>query len=176
MLLGVLCVVHRRCFFPAGGQSVAETLFSQDARGRFGKLPVTYYAYNFTVASVRPWTFFWFPFTKIYSQSTMAAQPFFNMNMTASNVSPGRTYKYLNDSSYALWPFGYGLSYTEFALSSPGAAKTWRVTGLKDSFQADIKVTNVGPMAGDEVVFLFLNASSAVRNNSAMLVAIEEKM
>ncbi len=90
------------------------------------------------------------------------------MNMTASDVSPGRTYKYLNDSSYALWPFGYGLSYTEFALSNLVADKTWHVGGLKDSFHATITVTNIGSVAGDEVVFLFLNASAAVRNNSNM--------
>lgn len=57
-----------------------------------------------------------------------------------------RTYRYFTGE--ALYPFGFGLSYTHFSLSDPSvAADTARVT-----------VVNDGPMAGDAVVQVYVAA------------------
>eukprot|EP00051_Salpingoeca_urceolata_P005045 m.69906 g.69906 ORF g.69906 m.69906 type:complete len:794 (+) comp14022_c0_seq3:229-2610(+) len=128
------------CFYPGatGGTSVAETVLGD--QNRFGKLPFTLYAYNFTLAS-----------------------DFTNMNMTDG---PGRTYKYLKNESYALWQFGFGLSYTTFSLSSVGASVG--STADCELFRGDcvlggasVTVTNTGHRAGDEVVFLFHHPSAS---------------
>ena len=64
----------------------------------------------------------------------------------------GRTYRYL--ASAPEYPFGYGLSYTRFAYSalklgtaSLSAGGTQRIS---------VEVQNVGPVAGDEVVQLYV--------------------
>jgi beta-glucosidase len=64
---------------------------------------------------------------------------------------PGRTYRYF--LGQPLFPFGYGLSYTRFAYSGfnaperVAAGEPVKVTG---------EVKNTGPVAGDEVVELYL--------------------
>ena len=50
------------------------------------------------------------------------------------------------------YPFGYGLSYTTFAYSSP------RVRATKDGFEASITVRNTGRAASKEVVQLYVSA------------------
>lgn len=50
------------------------------------------------------------------------------------------------------YPFGYGLSYTTFAYSTP------KVKATKDGFEASIVVKNTGKLAGKEVVQLYINA------------------
>ena len=52
----------------------------------------------------------------------------------------------------ALFPFGYGLSYTEFETASPRTA----IEGRRVSFTIDVK--NVGKRAGKEVVQLYVGA------------------
>jgi beta-glucosidase len=59
----------------------------------------------------------------------------------------GRTYRYFND---ALFPFGFGLSYTSFTVGE--AAR--HTEG--DAVVLDIPVTNTGSMAGDEVVQVYI--------------------
>lgn len=64
----------------------------------------------------------------------------------------GRTYRYSN--AEPLYPFGYGLSYTTFAytnldLSAPQLDGT-------DSLTVRVSVQNVGSLAGDEVVQLYV--------------------
>ena len=63
-----------------------------------------------------------------------------------------RTYRYMKDN--ILFPFGFGLSYTEFAYSNArvvdSLAKKGRVT-------VSANVTNVGDRAGDEVVQLYIS-------------------
>jgi xylan 1,4-beta-xylosidase len=179
-----------------GGTAIAEAVFGE--QNRFGKLPFTWYASNFTAAS-----------------------DFDNMNMTDG---PGRTYKYLKDArcmqpsprgaavhmsihrcmhmyvyacvvlrfrlfksllvvlhSLALWPFGYGLSYTTFTLTdatahnptptttAPAITTSIRaapalailqVAAPHDSLEVSVRVTNTGSVTGDEVVFLFKNSSA----------------
>ena len=56
--------------------------------------------------------------------------------------------------SGALWPFGYGLSYSDFAYSDASLSKTEIGTG--DFLKASVTVTNNGPYDGDEVVQLYI--------------------
>jgi len=126
------------CFYPgaSGGQSVAESLFG--VSNRWGKMPFTYVHNNYTELS-----------------------NFVNMNMTndpAIKGQIGRTYKYIKDQSLVAWPFGFGLSLTTFEIAAPSAA--YRVTATEPA-AVSVKVSNTGKVAGDEVVFLFHNASAA---------------
>jgi len=125
-------------WFPGatGGTALAETVFGE--QNRFGKLPFTWYASNFTAAS-----------------------DFDNMNMTDG---VGRTYKYLTDPSLALWPFGHGLSYTTFAISDAELdAPLLRAAAAHDTLGARVRVTNTGSVRGDEVVFLYKHSADAER-------------
>ena len=60
----------------------------------------------------------------------------------------GRTYRYFND---ALYPFGYGLSYTTFSVGEGKLSKT----GDK-SYTLTVPVTNVGKRDGEEIVQLYI--------------------
>jgi beta-glucosidase len=65
----------------------------------------------------------------------------------------GRTYRYFEGTP--LYPFGYGLSYTSFSYSGltvPSGAVT-----AGDPVVAEVKVTNTGHVAGDEVAQLYLS-------------------
>ena len=54
----------------------------------------------------------------------------------------------------ALWPFGFGLSYSSFAYSAPSLSKS--EIGASESLKASVTVTNNGPYDGDEVVQLYI--------------------
>ena len=62
-----------------------------------------------------------------------------------------RTYRYFDGE--ALYPFGYGLSYTSFAYSKPEADTE---AGQDHLVQVTVDVANTGSMAGDEIVQLYL--------------------
>ena len=64
----------------------------------------------------------------------------------------GRGYGYENNDGRPLYPFGYGLSYTSFALENPDLQKT----GAGWDLSLDVK--NTGDCAGDEVVQVYLRA------------------
>nr|WP_231133152.1 glycoside hydrolase family 3 C-terminal domain-containing protein [Capillibacterium thermochitinicola] len=66
----------------------------------------------------------------------------------------GRTYRYMQDEP--LYPFGYGLSYTTFAYRQLAIDKTSFVIGQDQSVRVTVEVENTGPVAGDEVVQLYL--------------------
>lgn len=63
----------------------------------------------------------------------------------------GRTYRYFKGQ--ALYPFGYGLSYTKFAYSDMQLSAAQ--AGATDSLTVKVKVKNEGSQAGDEVVQLY---------------------
>jgi beta-glucosidase len=68
----------------------------------------------------------------------------------------GRTYRYFKDEP--LYPFGFGLSYTQFAYSDlklPSALATG------NSVEVSVKVKNTGGKEGDEVVQLYINDEKA---------------
>ena len=63
----------------------------------------------------------------------------------------GRTYRYFEGE--ALYPFGYGLSYTDFSYASPRVSAARVPADGKVTVSVD--VTNSGAMDGDEVVQLY---------------------
>lgn len=62
--------------------------------------------------------------------------------------------EYADASNKPLYPFGYGLSYTEFKLDNLQLDKT-ELTA-EDTIQISVDVTNIGQHAGDEVVQLYI--------------------
>lgn len=72
--------------------------------------------------------------------------PFVNYSMK------GRTYRYFEGE--ALYPFGYGLSYTNFSYKNLKSSKL-QMSG-NDSCKISVDVTNIGDYNGDEVVQLYI--------------------
>ena len=113
---------------PESGRVVAETLFGDNNPG--GRLPITFPK---TTGQIE----FNFPF-KPASQASQGGEN-----------SWGKT-----SVNGALYPYGYGLSYTKFEYSN------LQVSPEKENSQGDVQVsvdvTNTGSRKGDEVVQLYL--------------------
>lgn len=69
----------------------------------------------------------------------------------------GRTYRYFTREP--LYPFGYGLSYTNFEYNDLNFDKN--AVGAKDDLIATVNVKNAGSMASDEVVEIYLTHPNA---------------
>lgn len=65
----------------------------------------------------------------------------------------GRTYKYME--SEPMYPFGYGLSYTNFSYSDIKLSREKIEKG--ESLKASVKVANTGKTTGEEVVQLYIS-------------------
>jgi beta-glucosidase len=77
------------------------------------------------------------------------------------NHKPTARRGYLFGTTEPLWPFGFGLSYTTFALSEPRLDRS--EIGPGESATVSVDVTNTGERAGDEVVQLYVrDATSSV--------------
>ncbi len=63
-----------------------------------------------------------------------------------------RTYRYFK--GVPLYPFGFGLSYTNFTYSNLKLSKT--TISKNESVNAEVTVTNSGKVAGDEVVQFYI--------------------
>ena len=72
--------------------------------------------------------------------------PFENYDMT------GRTYRYFDGE--VLYPFGYGLSYTQFSYDNLIIEKKEITTG--ESLMVSVDVTNSGVVNGEEEVQLYI--------------------
>jgi beta-glucosidase len=68
----------------------------------------------------------------------------------------GRTYRYYKGP--VLYPFGYGLSYTSFYYDSLQIEKA---VGPGDSLLLSVRLTNTGPVDGDEVAQIYISALDA---------------
>lgn len=121
----------------AGGTAIADVLFG--AYNPAGRLPVTYY------------------------KSLDQLPPVADYAMRGQHGTPGRTYRYLRETP--LYPFGYGLSYTQFAYSG------LTVTPGGDEVAVSVTIRNVGARAGDEVAQLYV--SHADDGDSAPLRHLE---
>ncbi|MDD4970352.1 MAG: glycoside hydrolase family 3 C-terminal domain-containing protein [Paludibacter sp.] len=63
----------------------------------------------------------------------------------------GRTYRFMND---ALFPFGYGLSYTFFKIGEARFSKT--TIAVNETVQLTVPVTNAGKRDGTEIVQVYV--------------------
>jgi len=69
----------------------------------------------------------------------------------------GRTYRYMSDEPFL--PFGFGLSFTQFTFG--GLTLSAETIKPGDRLDATVTVTNVGDVAGEEVVQLYLTDDQA---------------
>jgi beta-glucosidase len=113
------------------GNAIADVLFGKVNPG--GKLPVSFPRYVGQVP--------------LYYNHTRTGRP--------EDPNNKFTSKYADGPSSPLYPFGYGLSYTSFALSGLSlSSATMRPNG---SLTASVTVKNTGSRAGDDVVQLYIN-------------------
>jgi beta-glucosidase len=76
------------------------------------------------------------------------------------NRKPTARRGYLFDAPTSpLYPFGFGLSYTRFDISAPRLAKA--SIGQGESVAVEVEVANIGKVAGDEVVQLYVHDVAA---------------
>ncbi|MBK9745509.1 MAG: beta-glucosidase BglX [Chloroflexi bacterium] len=113
-----------------GGHAVADILFGDANPG--GKLPVT------------------------FPRKGSHAPLYYARNTTHSpEESPLYNPRYWDGLPTPLYPFGYGLSYTTFALTNLAVSAPQVRVG--DSASVTVDVTNTGAVAGDEVVQLYIH-------------------
>ncbi len=79
------------------------------------------------------------------------------------NRKPSSRRGYIDGVTTPLYPFGFGLSYTRFEISAPRLEQT-RIAA-SDATRVQVDVGNVGRVAGDEVVQLYIrdDVSSVTR-------------
>ncbi|MEL7375678.1 MAG: glycoside hydrolase family 3 C-terminal domain-containing protein, partial [Bacteroidota bacterium] len=113
-----------------GGHAIADILLGKHNPG--GKLPIT------------------------FPRSVGQIPIFYYAKNTGRPIDPNDKYtsKYLDESNDPLFPFGFGLSYTQFDFSEPTIDRS-RIN-RNQSVTITIDVTNKGEMAGVEVVQLYL--------------------
>ena len=70
------------------------------------------------------------------------------------NHKPSRLRSYIDVGLSPLYPFGYGLSYTNFSYSQAKLEKTTYKNG--ENVKVSIEVQNTGSRAGDEIVQLYI--------------------
>jgi beta-glucosidase len=75
------------------------------------------------------------------------------------NADPSRKRKYVDDDGEALFPFGFGLSYTTFRYAHL-LAQTPR-NSSQDPIRVSVEVTNTGEREGDEVAQLYLRQDTS---------------
>ena len=124
-------------WFPGtmAGPAIVDTLFGDANPG--GKLPVTFPR---SVGQI-----------PIYYNHKNTGRPF--------QASQKYTSKYLDIENTPLYPFGYGLSYTKFAIENLKLDKLEILPSERLRVTADIR--NTGPVVGDEVVQLYIHDSAA---------------
>lgn len=118
-----------------GGNAIADTLFGDANPG--GKLPVTFPR---SVGQV-----------PIYYNHKNTGRP--------AGSDPKSASQYIDIPWTPLYPFGYGLSYTQFKLSNLHVNKARIRSGGSVTVSAEVE--NTGDRAGDEVVQLYIHQRTA---------------
>lgn len=125
-----------------GGNALADVLYG--AVNPSGRLSMTF---PYSVGQI-----------PVYYNSFMTGRPYREEDSKNRFVS-----KYVDMPNEPLYPFGYGLSYTEFSYSSPILSRDEMVRG--ETITASVEVTNTGAYEGTETVQLYIRdmAGSVVR-------------
>lgn len=76
--------------------------------------------------------------------------------LTYDHKPTGRGDDYVDLTGHPLFPFGHGLSYTEFRYDSLNVVARGRATDADVALEVRLRVTNTGSRAGSEVVQLYL--------------------
>ncbi|KAF6262012.1 glycoside hydrolase superfamily [Scenedesmus sp. NREL 46B-D3] len=125
-----------------GGRGIADVLFGRVNPS--GRLPITWYHSNYAYR---------------VSQLDLRMRP------DATSGYPGRSYRFVSDASYVLYPFGYGLSYSSFEYSQLRLLKNEEdgcvSVGAEPAFCLRVTVSNSGGAAGEHSVPLFLSHETA---------------
>jgi len=136
-------------FYPGvrGSGVIANALFGAGPdHNKFGRLPYTMYKAGFV------------------NESSMMEHDL--------SAAPGRTHKYYTGKPVV--PFGFGLSYSSFSLSSTSSS-AGRITIATDSSKdtsVTVAVTNGGPVAGDCVVLAYLVPQAMPTQKSSKLLQL----
>lgn len=99
-------------------------------------------------------TFTWY--TSIYDLDDIGVY-----SIRSDETSNGRTYQYFTGE--VTWPFGYGLSYTDYEYSNLTIDKT--SVNTDDQIQVTVDVTNTGSRDGQEVVEMYVVSPDAEEND-----------
>lgn len=72
-------------------------------------------------------------------------------------------HKYADEKKTPLYPFGYGLSYTNYKYSAPSLSNN--TLNKKNEITVTVEITNIGDVDGEEIAQLYIrdNVSSATR-------------
>mmetsp|Transcript_13222 Transcript_13222/g.21646 ORF Transcript_13222/g.21646 Transcript_13222/m.21646 type:complete len:516 (+) Transcript_13222:207-1754(+) len=111
-----------------------------------------------------------------YSQKYMNEVSFFDMNFRPGDSNPGRSYRFYTGENVE-YPFGHGLSYTQFEYQ----VEVEKIVeyGLGDAVVAyvNVLVKNVGKVAGADTVLVYLRppAESGVTGQPIRLLKQFEK-
>jgi beta-glucosidase len=113
-----------------GGNAVADVLFGDVNPG--GKLPVSW-------------------------PGALGVEPlYYNHNLTHDPEDrPSFTSRYWDVGSKPLYPFGYGLSYTEFKFSNLHLSRN--SMSVSENNEVSVDVTNAGSIAGDAVAEIYIH-------------------
>lgn len=111
-----------------GGAALGALLFGQESPS--GRLPMT------------------------FPRATGQVPIYYNRKNSGRPVSPNGLFRtrYLDLPAGPLFPFGFGLTYTQFAYTNLQVSKGT----LRDSLEVSAEITNVGPCLGTEVVQLYV--------------------
>ena len=74
---------------------------------------------------------------------------------TLSHQPQGQNTRYWNEDSRPLYPFGYGLSYSNFQIDNIQVSQP--IVRLGNAVTVKVSVTNTGKVSADEVVQLYLH-------------------
>ncbi len=124
-----------------GGHAIAEVLFGD--HNPSGKLPIS------------------------FPRSVGQIPTYYNHPRLGRPFTPGKpgnyTSQYFDEPQGALYPFGYGLSYTDFSVSDVTLSSATMQRG--GQVEASVTVANTGERAGETVVQLYIQdvAASVVR-------------
>jgi beta-glucosidase len=138
-------------WFPGteGGNAIADLLFGDENPG--GKLPVT------------------------WPRSTGQVPIYYAHNLTHQpDTGKGFTSRYWDLPSSPLYPFGYGLSYTDFSFSNLKLAQTEVFPG--QTLYVSVDVQNTGSRTGSEVAQLYIHQRSGSTSRPVRLLKDFERV